>query len=240
MKQRPARIRAVLRRHLALTVTTAVVTVAVLGTGLAEFTARHIIQSRIEHAAALALGSDVTMSEGGDWALWDLAHKRIPRLDISSDDARLGPLAQVSVHAQLNDVHLGGTPTVSSTQVQVTASMQSIADAIHNAAPSVAVTSVTTDPASGTIIAGVDPGGIGQLTLHPQLTDGKVTLAVDGLTVFGRSVPTRRLGMAKAGLGTASGPQKAYPLGLKATSVTVQPDGLHITLNGGPSTLHPA
>ncbi|MEW2083256.1 DUF2993 domain-containing protein [Streptomyces sp. NPDC005283] len=236
MKHRLMKTRAAMRRHLVLTVSTAVVLVAAVATGVAEFTARNMIQNRIAEAAP-SLGDNVAVSVAGDWALWDLAHKNIPRLDISSDDAHLGHLSQVSVHARLDDVRLGSAATVGSTHAQVTARTQSLAAAIQTAAPSTPVVSVTTDPAKGTILAAVGPAGAGQLTLRPVLKDGKVTLAVDGLTVFGRSVPTSRLGTGNGGPGSAPGAQKDYSLGLKATSVHVQPDGLHIALTGGPSTL---
>ncbi|OEJ42781.1 hypothetical protein AR457_00215 [Streptomyces agglomeratus] len=239
MKQRLAKTRAAVRRHLVLTVTTAVLLLAVAATGAAEFTARTVIQNRIAKAAP-ALGSSLAVSVAGDWALWDLAHEGIPRLDISSSDARLGPLPQVRVRARLDDVRLGERATVGSASAPVTASTQSIAAAIRTAAPSVQVAAVTTDPAKGTIVAAVGPGGAGQLTLRPVLADGRGTLAVDGLTVFGRSVPTGRLGMGDGGLGPEPGARKEYPLGLKATSVHVQPDGLYIALTGGPGTLNGA
>ncbi|MCX5015442.1 DUF2993 domain-containing protein [Streptomyces sp. NBC_00555] len=219
-----------------VTVTTAVALVAALGTGAAEFTARNVIENRIA-AAAPALGNDVAVGVAADWALWDLARENIPRLDISSDDARLGRLAQVRVRARLDDVRLGGRATVGSTHAEVTVPTQSIGAAIRAAAGSVPVTAVTTDPEKGTVLAAVGPGGAGQLTLRPVLADGKVTLAVDGFTVFGRSVPASRLGMGSGGLGSEPGAPKEYPLGLRATSAEVQPDGLHVTLTGGPSPL---
>lgn len=70
-----------------------------------------------------------------------------------------------------------------------------------------------------------------------MLADGKVTLAVDGLTLFGRSVPTDRLGIAAGALGPQAGAPKEYPLGLAATSAEVRSDGLHVALTGGPSAL---
>ncbi|MFE9629595.1 DUF2993 domain-containing protein [Streptomyces sp. NPDC006463] len=236
MKQRVTKIRAAMRRHLVLTVTAAVLLVAVVATGAAEYTARNMIRNHVAKAAP-GLGDNVAVSASGDWVLWDLAQESIPRLDISSDDARLGPLSQVCVRARLDDVRLGERTTVGSSHAQVTASTQSIATAIRTAVPSVPVTTVTTDPANGTVLAAVGPGGAGQLTLRPVLADGRVTLAVDGLTVFGRSVPAGRFGMGNGGLGAGTGGLKQYPLGLKATSVHVRPDGLHVTLTGGPSTL---
>ncbi|MCX4695384.1 LmeA family phospholipid-binding protein [Streptomyces sp. NBC_01408] len=225
-----------MRRHLVLTVTTALVLLTVVATGAAEFTARTLIQNRVARAAP-ALGDDVTVGVAGDWALWGLAHRSVPRLDISSDDARLGPLSQVRVRARLDDVRLGGRPGVGSSHVEVTVPTRSLAAAIRTAAPAVAVASVTADPSRGTVLAAVGPGGAGQLTLRPVLADGKVTLAVDGLTVLGRPVPADRLGMGEGVLGPGPGAPKDYPIGLTATSVRVRPDGLHITLAGGHSPL---
>ncbi|MGW6846451.1 LmeA family phospholipid-binding protein [Streptomyces sp. NPDC054958] len=236
MKHALTRTRAVLRRHLVLTITATVLLLAVLATGAAEYTVRGVIHSRVLKAAP-GLGDDVAVGVAGGWALWDLAHESIPRLDVSSDDAQVGRLSQVRVRARLDDVRLGGTTTVAGTHADVTVSTQSLAAAIRAAVPSVAVAAVTTDPARGTVLADVGPGGLGRLTLRPVLADGKVTLAVDGFTLFGRSVPTDRLGIAAGGLGPQAGAPKDYPLGLVATSAEVRPDGLHVALTGGRSTL---
>ncbi|MFJ7586619.1 hypothetical protein ACIQZO_04305 [Streptomyces sp. NPDC097617] len=236
MKRPLRRTRAALRRHLVLTITATVLLLAVIATGTAEYAVRGVIQSRVVKAAP-GLGDDVAVGVAGGWALWDLAHESIPRLDISSDDARVGRLSQVSVRARLDDVRLGGTTTVGGSRVQVTVSTRSLAAAIRDAVPSVAVGPVTTDPAKGTVLAEVGPGGVGRLALRPVLADGKVTLAVDGLTLFGRSVPTDRLGIGEGGLGPQAGAPKEYPLGLAATSTEVRSDGLHIALTGGPGAL---
>ncbi|MGW6984655.1 LmeA family phospholipid-binding protein [Streptomyces sp. NPDC054932] len=236
MKRRLTKTRAVLRRHLVLTVTATVVLLAVVATGAAEYTVRDLVRSRVTKAAP-GLGDDVAVGVAGGWALWDLADGNFPRLDISSDDARVGRLTQVRVRARLDDVRLGDTTTVGSTHAEVTVSTQSLAAAIRAAVPSVSVAAVTTDPAKGTVLADVGPGGVGRLTLRPVLADGKVTLAVDGLTLFGRSVPTDRLGVGDGDLGARAGAPKEYPLGLAATSAEVRPDGLHVALTGGPSAL---
>ncbi|MFD8985226.1 LmeA family phospholipid-binding protein [Streptomyces sp. NPDC059564] len=231
MKRLLARLRAAVRRHLLLTVAAGAVLVAVAAVG-AESAARTVIQHRVAQAAP-GLGDDVSVGVGGDdWALWDLAHERIPRLDISSDAARVGTLSPLRVQARLDDVRLGAKATVGSTRAEVTVPPQAIADAIRTTRPGVPVASVSTDPENGTVLAAVGPGGAGQLTLRPALADGKVSLAVDGLTVFGRSVPADRFGPQAQ----AQAP-RAYPLGLAATSVRVRADGLHVTLTGGPVPL---
>ncbi|MFI1645425.1 LmeA family phospholipid-binding protein [Streptomyces avidinii] len=227
---------AALRRHPVLTVTATVLLLAVAATGVAEYAVRGVIQNRVAKAAP-GLGDDVAVGVAGGWALWDLAHENIRRLDISSDEARVGRLSHVRVRARLDDVRLGATTTVGGSEVEVTVSTQSLSAAIRDAVPSVAVGPVTTDPAKGTVLAEVGPGGVGRLALRPVLADGRVTLAVDGLTLFGRSVPTDRLGIGEGGLGPQAGTPKEYPLGLAATSAEVRPDGLRIALAGGPSTL---
>ncbi|MFE3765845.1 DUF2993 domain-containing protein [Streptomyces sp. NPDC059104] len=235
MKRVPlAGTRAALRRHLLLTVTGAVAAVAVAATGAAESAAGAVIRHRVAEAAP-GLGDALTVGVGGDWALWDLAHGSIPRLDVGSDNARVGRLSGVRVRARLDDVRFGGRATVGGTRAEVTVSPGAIADAIRATAPAVTVASVTADPAAGTVLAAVGPGGAGRLTLRPALADGKVTLAVDGLTVFGRTVPAGRLGLD--GLGPGPDARAAYPLGLRATSAEVRADGLHVSLEGGPGPL---
>jgi len=236
MKRRPSGIRAVLRRHRAATVTATVALAVVIAAGAGELTARQMIQNRIAEAAP-ALGGNLTVGEGGDSALWDLATQRIPRLDIGSDDAQLGHLTHVSVRAQLDDVRLGGEAAMAGARAEVTVPTLSIGDAVRTAIPSMQVASVTTDPTSGTIAVVLGLGGAGKLTLRPEISDGRVSLSVADLTVFGRSVPPDRLGTAGSGLGSAEGPQRPYPLGLKATSVQVLPDSLRVTLEGGSGTL---
>ncbi|MFI1400438.1 LmeA family phospholipid-binding protein [Streptomyces sp. NPDC020681] len=237
MKRHSSRLRRTLRRRPALTITTAVALAAVAAAGTGELTARHMIRSRIATAAP-ALGDTLTVSTGGSWALWDMTQQHIPRLEISSDDAHLGPLPQVSVDARLDDVRLGDEARVSSTHAEVTVPTYSIGAAVQAAAPAAAVSSVATDPAGGTIAVGLGPGGQGQLTLRPAIVDGKVLFSVDGLTVFGRAVPPSRLGSIGSGLGAGAGAQEGrYPLGLKATSLRVGEDGVRVTLIGGPSTL---
>ncbi|MER6446719.1 hypothetical protein [Streptomyces venezuelae] len=236
MKHPLTRTWAALRRRTLLTVTAAVTLAAVVAAGVAEYAVRHHIHGRVAKAAP-GLGDDVAVGLPGGWALWDLANESIPRLDISSDDARVGRLSHVRVRARLDDVRMGTTTTVGGTHADLTVSTQSLAAAIRDAVPSVAVAAVTADPAQGTVLADVGPGGLGRLTLRPVLADGKVTLAVDGLTLFGRSVPADRLGIGAGGFGPQAGAPKEYLLGLAATSAEVRPDGLHVALTGGPSTL---
>ncbi|MFR9795057.1 DUF2993 domain-containing protein [Streptomyces sp. MS06] len=209
--------------------------VAVLAAGTGELAARHLIRERIAGKAP-GLG-DVSVAESGSSALWDLLHRHIPEVEVSSGDAALGPLTGVGVSARLHDVALDATPTVASTDATVTVPEAAIADAVRAKAPSVTVDSVTADPAAGTLTAAVGAGGLGRLTLEPLLSDGRVTFTATSLTVLGRELPVDSLGQGASGAGTGDGEFRPYPLGLRATSLAVTQDGVRITLHGGPSKL---
>ncbi|MFD0262861.1 hypothetical protein ACFVH7_31870 [Kitasatospora indigofera] len=229
----------------------------VAGAGAGEFTARQLIRSRIARLAP-ALGDSLTARTAGGPALWALAHRRIPRLDLSTEDARLGPLPQVTVRARLDDVRLGAATSVAGTHAEVTVPVRSLGAAVRAAAGSVPVGQVRSDPVAGTVEVALGQGGLGRLTLRPVIADGRVSLTVSSLTVLGRAVPPGSLGSAGGlgsadGLAGAGGPAGAdgtggagglgaadgrpYPLGLRAGSVQVLPEGLRVVLDGGPGTL---
>lgn len=228
-------IRGLIRGHRVLTALTVVALILVSAGVSGEVVAQNMITDKITGKVP-SLGA-VSVSENGSLALWDVLNKRIPELDISSSDATLGQFTQVSVNAQLDGVTLGSTPTVTSTRAEITVPLQSIAAAIQSKASSMAVSSVTTDPAAGTVTAAIGPGGIAQLTLKPALANGRVTFSATSLTVMGRPLPLSALGQAGNGLGSNSGTQQPYPLGMKATALTVGSDGVQVTLSGGPSSL---
>ncbi|GAA4996673.1 LmeA family phospholipid-binding protein [Kitasatospora paranensis] len=244
MTRRLSRVRAAVRRH--RVATAAGVALAVLcAAGAGELTARDLLRDRIAGAAP-ALGGDVTVGGAGGSVLWDLMTRHIPRLDVGSDHAGLGPLPDVSFRAHLDDVRLGGPGrgSVAGTRAEVTVPTGSIGAAVEAVVrathPSMPVASVDTDPAAGTVTVALGPGGVGLLTLRPAVTGGRVTLTVASLTVLGRPVAADALGGPGGlggGLGALPGPQRPYPLGLTATSVRTLPTGLTITLKGGPSTL---
>ncbi|OKI17497.1 DUF2993 domain-containing protein [Streptomyces sp. CB03911] len=229
---RAERLRPALRGRRARLLAAALALVLTAGAAAGEFTARQLIRSRIARAAPV-LGDTLTIRTGDGSALWDLANRRIPRLDVSSEDARLGPLPQAAVRARLDDVRLGGTTAVARTHAEVTVPARSLGTAVRTAAGSMPVGQVRTDPAAGTVEVALGQGGFGRLTLRPVIADGKVSLTVSNLTVLGRSVPPDDLG--KAVPGPADG--RPYPLGLRAGSVQVLPDGLRVVLDGGPGTL---
>jgi hypothetical protein len=214
------------------------VTVVALGTllllcGAAEFTARHIVAGRVTRAVP-ALGGDAQVHFAGS-AVWGLTQKHFSDLKVTSDDATLGPLPGVRVSAEVKDVRLGHEPTVRRTHAEVTVPTQSIGEAIRTAAPSVNITSVAADTQQDTLVVSFGPGGQGQLTLRPTLSKGKITFPVQKVTLFGRAVDPARLG--EVGTGLRPDADKPYPLGIKATSVTITDGGVRVVLDGGRSPL---
>ncbi|MER8184958.1 hypothetical protein [Kitasatospora sp. NPDC094015] len=215
--------------------------------GIGELTARRVLRGRVL-AAAPALGDGATVGTGGGPVLWDVVRRRIPHLDIGSDRARFGRLAGLSVRARLDDVRLGAVTGVGGIRAEVTVPLASIGAAVQAAVPSLPVGQVTADPGSGVIEVPLGRGGLGTVTLRPELTAGKVTLPVVSTTVLGRPVSPEALGgLGGAGGGTGGGvggaagfgeeSAKAERLGLTATALRLDPDALRITLTGGPTTL---
>ncbi|WP_052441049.1 LmeA family phospholipid-binding protein [Streptacidiphilus anmyonensis] len=231
MKARPALL---LRRRRVVAVVAVLAVTGLTTAGTGEWAAGRLIRDRIA-AAAPGLGADLTVSAGGS-ALWDLARQHISRLDLSSDDATLGRLGPVDVQVRLDDVRFGGpATTVGGATAEVTVPLSAVADAVQSAAPSVAVDGATADPQAGTVTVALGFGGAAQLTLRPSVADGRVQVAAVSAQVLGQALAPERLAALTKGMD--QGAQHAYPLGLRATSVHVDADGLRIELTAGPGAL---
>lgn len=220
------------RRAVAVAAVLGVTALTAAGTG--EYAAGHLIRDRIA-AAAPGLGADLTVTEGGS-ALWDTVRQRIPQLDLGSDDAVLGRLGPVEVRARLDDVRFGGpVTTVGGATAEVTVPLQAVANAVRAAAPSVAVSGVTSDPGTGTFQVGLGFAGAVHLTLRPRVSDGRVLITAVSADVLGRALSADRLASLTGALDRQE--QHAYPLNLRATSVHVAVDGLRIELSAGAGSL---
>jgi hypothetical protein len=225
------------RRRRAVAVATVLAVMALTAAGTGEYAAGRLIRDRIA-AAAPGLGADLSVTEAGS-ALWDVVRQQIPRLDLTSDDATLGRLGPVDVQVRLDDVRFGGSaPTVGDASAAVTVPLQSVADSVQAAVPSATVDGVTADPAAGTLRVMLGPGGVVQLTLRPSLTDGRVGVTAVSADIFGEAMSADRLATLTSGLDRRA--QHAYPLGLRATSVQVDADGLRVELTAGPGPIKPA
>ncbi|MFI2303940.1 LmeA family phospholipid-binding protein [Actinacidiphila glaucinigra] len=218
----------------------ALVATPLLLTGTAELIARSLIHHRIENSAAKYFGSDVDIDISG-LALVDLMTRHLNRVEISSDNLRLGKVSGASMKAQLNDVRFGGGSaggSVISTHAEIQMSSDAILNMVKSSARQLPVTSVTPDQASGTLELGVG-GGMARIDIRPDIQKGRVEFTVTGAEIMGRPASEARVDKLKDKLGNAggAGSKQAYPLALKATSATVTNTGVRITLDGGPTDL---
>ncbi|MEV7937292.1 MULTISPECIES: DUF2993 domain-containing protein [unclassified Kitasatospora] len=210
------------------------VVLALAGGG--EAVTRHVLKSRIADRMGKALDTRVTVDTGAGPALLAILDRHLDHVTLGADDAHLGSLTGASVRITLDDLHLAEPATASDVRATVTIPADSLAGAIHDSGQGVPVSSTRTDPATGTLLLALGPGGMGQLTLKPALADGRVTITATSLQFLGRTITGPQLDQINTKL-TARNRQADYPLSLKPVSLTVTPTGLALTLASGPTTL---
>ncbi len=238
---RLGRVRRRATRRGRITRTVALSVTAVLGlAGVGEAAARHVLESRMADGVGRALGTRVTVDTGAGLALPALLGRRLGHVTLSGDNARLGRLTGASVRITLEGVDLAGpTRTVAQARATVTIPAGSLAEAIGDSGPGLPVSGARTDPATGTVLLALGPGGTGRLTLKPVLVDGRVTLAATDLQFLGRAITGPQLDRINTRLAERD-ERSDYPLSLTPVSLTVTPAGLALTLASGPTELrHP-
>ncbi|MDH6133449.1 hypothetical protein P3T37_002845 [Kitasatospora sp. MAA4] len=232
--RRPATRRGRITRAVVLSVAALL---AVVGVG--EAVARHVLENRIASGMGKSLDTRVTVDTGDGPALLTLFDRHLGRVTLSADNARLGPLTDASVRVTLDDVHLAEPATASQVRADVTIPADSLAQAVRDSGQGIPVSGARTDPATGSLLLTVGPGGMGQLTLKPALADGRVTITATSLQLLGRTITGPPLDQINTRL-MARNQQADYPLSLKPLALTVTPTGLALTLASGPTTLkHP-
>lgn len=76
------------------------------------------------------------------------------------------------------------------------------------------------------------------MTLRPRIRDGRIETTIASADIMGRPAPDRMIDRIGDSL-TRQDEHRDYPLGLEATSVEVEADGIHLRFaSGGPSVLH--
>ncbi|GAA2749634.1 LmeA family phospholipid-binding protein [Kitasatospora cinereorecta] len=200
----------------------------------AELTARHLVADRIARAVADRFGATPDVSLGGRPALLDLLDHRLPGVDLTTADARLGRIPHAVLRLHLDGVRLGPAPSLTGSRAEVDVPTASIAAVVADAAPALTLDEARTDPAAGTLVLDLGPGGMVELTLRPSIADSRVTFSVVSLYALGRPAPPEQTAALTSRLAT---PAPAYPLALTPTSLTVTTTGLHLTLTGGPTDL---
>ncbi|MCX4744179.1 DUF2993 domain-containing protein [Kitasatospora sp. NBC_01287] len=204
--------------------------------GVGEAVARHVLEGRIADGMGRALDTRVTVDTGDGPALLTILDRHLGHVTLSGANARLGPLTGASVRITLDGVHLAKPATASDVRATVTIPTDSLAEAIRDSGQGVPVNSARADPATGTLLLTLGPGGMGQLTLKPALTDGRVTITATSLRFLDRTITGPQLDQINSRL-TARNQPAAYPLSLKPVSLTVTPTGLALTLASGHTTL---
>lgn len=226
------------RRTLLVTITVALAVLA----GGSNLAARGLLHHRIAAAVTGPLKGDVDVSVSGGPALLQIFDKHLPSVEISSDDAQLNGITGIGMDVTLDDVRVGGSGasagTVTRSHADISIPTAGIQHRLQGSIQRITVTDVRTDPSSHTlqIVLGSD---LGLVTLRPQIDSGRVGLTVVSVQFLGRAAPERLTDRIRQSLTSdpASGKDKSYPLGLKATSVDVTSAGLHITLDGGHASL---
>ncbi|MFJ7075491.1 LmeA family phospholipid-binding protein [Streptomyces sp. NPDC098781] len=229
------RVRGILRTRRRVTACVALAAL-LLTTAAAELGARALLESRIAGAAGRVLGSDSEVEIEGGPALAALIEGHADAVTVSSDDATLGRMPDVSVAVRLEDLSLRSDgATVARTQAHIevpAASVLSLAAASGGRLP---VSGVHPDEAAGTLTLTLGQGGLGSATLRPEIEEGRVTLYVDSAEVLGRPAPAAMVERIRHSLSERT--DRPYPLGLRATSLDVTATGLKVALKGGGTRL---
>ncbi|MCX4653052.1 Protein of unknown function [Streptomyces sp. ScaeMP-e48] len=237
----PGRLRRLLRpatrRGRFLRAVAVPVTALLALTAGAEAVAGHVLESRIADSTTKAFGTHVEVDTGSSPALLKILDRRLDHVTLSADNARLGGLNGASARITLDDVRLGKpAPSAAGVSAHITIPADALAATVRDSGRSLPVGTARTDPAAGTIQLGLGSDGMGQLTLKPALTEGRLTITATALQFLGRTVTGPQLDRINERLG-ARKQSSDYPLGLRPTAVTVTPAGLALTLTAGPTTL---
>jgi hypothetical protein len=229
-------IRSAFRRHRAASVTAVVVAALLLTTVIAEFAARTLLHDRLAAAAGRTLGKDSEVEIEGGPALLDVLDRHLDAVDISSDDATLGRVPDVSLHARLDDIRMTGahSATVAHTHADIEIPADSLEELASGPGSRLQVTGVRLDDRADTLTLDLQ-GGLGRATLRPRIEDGRLTMRLTAVEVFGRPAPEQVVDRLGARL--ADRTRARYPLGLRVTKADVTGAGLAITLDGGASRL---
>ncbi|WP_405771847.1 LmeA family phospholipid-binding protein [Streptomyces sp. NBC_00080] len=219
--------------HPVLTLMVVVVLLALL-TAAAELAARKIVKDQIRSESVVA-GSGSTVYLRGGWGLTALAGHEVPRVDILTDHATLGPFADVPLQMEIFGLRMGTSPSFDRVHGLAVVGADDLVEALSKEAPGMGVTSVKMNSFEGTITLAVG-GGTKMVTLEPQLdrTSGQVVFKpADGVQAGAGNL----LGLGKLMSGEGDGP--AATLGLRIQAVAVARNGLHLVLDAPGGKLNP-
>ncbi|MFD3812766.1 DUF2993 domain-containing protein [Rhodococcus sp. NPDC058639] len=217
-------------------VTIAVVLVAALVAVLvgAEVYVRNRATTCLAQSFESELGTGVDVDLSWKPVLLQLVDKQVPSVTLDSDDTAFGPAEEMQVHAVVRNVDLRdsaeGAGTIGSSSAEVTWPTRGILATVQAQSVGALVSDVTADPGAGTLTFVVGGDGLAEFTVRPTVTDGAVAVQTVDASVLGFGLPTALVdGIVEI---LTSGLQQ-YPLGMKATAVSVTDAGVELTLEGG-------
>ncbi|WP_227997267.1 LmeA family phospholipid-binding protein [Nocardia australiensis] len=231
MSVKPPSTKTISRRTLVI----ALVVVATLLVGVVvggEAYARHTVSRCISTQFEKDMGSKIDVGFGWKPMLITWFDGKISEVTVDSDDTKFGPAVGMVVHARLNDVEVkdngksGGT--IGSSSADVTWSNDGIKETLAGM-----VTGVKSSASSGMLTLDV-LGGLAQLQVHPQVTNGVVHVETASAHLLGIGLPTD---LVQSIVDVFSQSLQSYPLGLKATDIKVTDNGIEVKLAGGGTEL---
>ncbi|GAA4691391.1 LmeA family phospholipid-binding protein [Streptomyces youssoufiensis] len=226
--------------------------------GIAEAVLRYSTADRMADRMSRRLDADLTVSLGGTPVLVQLARGSFPHVEVEGSDATFRNFTGVSFDADLADVvREDGALRVGSSQVRAELSAEAIAASVASRgagdgdgdAPNGGLLGggsggdggrpglvVTTDPASGQLVAHAGPGQLVTVAMRPRIDGEALALDRTGVSVGDRPVPDRVADRWLADL-PRSLDLSELPLELRPDTLTVTDDGLRMDLKGERATV---
>lgn len=208
-------------------VTTLLVTVLVA----AEVYARHNISKCISDQFEQQMGSKIDVDFGAKPLLITWIDGKVSSVTINSEGDKFGPAVGMDVHATFKNLEMprdGGNGTVGSSSAEVTWSDEGIAETLGGL-----VSGVESSAATDTITLDV-LGGLAQLEVRPQVTNGAVDVQTTSAELLGIGLPTD---LVSGIVDVFTESLQSYPMGLQATGIDVTDNGIDVTLAGGRTEL---
>lgn len=200
--------------------------------GIAEVTARSVVEARLAEASMRILHAKADVSLGGPPAVAQFATKHFPDVRMSVDDASFGQISDVDIRARLTDVRRHADEfTVIRTNVVAAADLATLEATFSNRLSR--PIAVTPDPDNQVLLLRTGPAGLVQITLRPVLAGSTLRFDAQEVTVAGTPVeaPPRTDGLSD------TVDLSNLPLELQAHGLVVADDGLHVDFTGGPATI---
>ncbi|MBC3991988.1 DUF2993 domain-containing protein [Streptomyces sp. AC563] len=228
--------------------------------GIAEAVLRYSTADRMADRMSRRLDADLTVSLGGTPVLVQLARGSFPHVEVEGSDTTFRNFTGVSFDADLADVvREDGALRVGSSRVRAELSAEAIAASVASRGAGDGDGDgdganggllgggsgggggrsglvVTTDPASGHLVAHAGPGQLVTVAMRPRIDGEALALDRTGVSVGDRPVPDRVADRWLADL-PRSLDLSELPLELRPDTLTVTDDGLRMDLKGERATV---